>query len=201
MGNVFICVYRHLEPNKKKIREIKEASFKTPLLNTFLETYHNDNNFYDWGDDPSFFAAKNYLGDEKFATWGVCRANVRRQLKQDDIVIFICGKEYNKCWDYYFIGYCTVSNKENDRLEIWKNEKYKDCRTFYNILIDKNGNHLEPFGGDHSDYDERIKAGYIFFEPDPKLTNLNFSSPVQIASCDPRLSPLETWHSQNASVS
>jgi hypothetical protein len=105
MGNVFICVYRHLEPNKKKIREIKEASFKTPLLNTFLETYHNDNNFYDWGDDPSFFAAKNYLGNEKFATWGVCRANVRRQLKQDDIVIFICGKEYNKCWDYYFIGY------------------------------------------------------------------------------------------------
>lgn len=197
MNNVFVCVYRHIEPDKRKLKEITTAALKTPLLNKFLEIYYDRNNFYDWGDDPSFFAAKNYLGDERFATWGVCRANVRRQLKKGDIVVFFCGKEKSKCWDYYFVGYGTVSHKEDDRIQVWKNDDYKHCRTYFNILIDKDAKHLEPFGGTHDDYDRRMKAGYVFFHSDTRLTSFNFSSPLHVASCNPLLSPIETWHVQD----
>ena len=36
--------------------------------------------YYDWGDDPSFFAAEEFLGDVNRASWGVCRRDVREKL-------------------------------------------------------------------------------------------------------------------------
>lgn len=192
-NHVFICVYRHIDPSKKRIKDLIEASNRTPLLQEFHDTYFDDNNFYDWGDDPSFFAAKKYLGDEKFATWGVCRTNVRRQLTKGDMIIFICGKQKKKNWDYYYIGYGTVSLNLKKRLDIWQNDKYKIQRNFYNLLIDNDNNQFEPFSGDHDHYLRRAEAGYIFFEGSPILTNFNFVNPLHIAFCDSEQCPIEEW--------
>ena len=190
---VFICVYRHIEPSKKQWNELISAAQKTPSHQEFSNTYKD--NYYDWGDDPSFFAAKKYLGDEKFATWGVCRANVRKQLIKGDVVVFICGRQTGKNWKYYYIGYGTVSLNLKNRLEIWKKDKYEAQRGFYNLLIDKRGAQFEPFGGIHDNLCERVGAGYIFFETASNLTNFNFVNPLYIADCNPDQKLTETWKS------
>src|SRR5580704_9951883 len=40
---------------------------------------------YDYGDDPSFFCRRYLQGA---LTWGVCRADVRNQVKSGDVVVF-----------------------------------------------------------------------------------------------------------------
>lgn len=162
-----------------------------PELRKFLDTY--EDNFYDWGDDPSFFAATEFAGDAKFATWGVCRRDVRKQLDKDDLVIFFCGKEKNESWDYYFVGYGTVKETLFDRLLIWKGDKYKKYRKYFNLLIDKNDGHREPFGGNHEDYKERIKAPYIFFDTNSEKTNFNLINPMKVASFNHRIDETEVW--------
>ena len=60
--------------------------------------------FYDWGDDPAFFAAEEFLGDVNPASCGVCRRDVREQLRNGDFVIFFCAKALeDRTWEYYYI--------------------------------------------------------------------------------------------------
>ncbi len=123
------------------------------------------NNFYDWGDDPSFFMSKQLFGNFNHVTWGVCRRNVRIQLSEGDVVIFFCGKADKRFWNYYFIGYGTVQCALANRQQIWTEEAYKSYRKYYNVLVNINGNHYEPFGEPHDDWKKRIQASYIIFNP------------------------------------
>ena len=191
MNKAFICVYRHIEFSNNRRKKTETAAQETPILYKFLETY--EDNFYDWGDDPSFFAATEFNGNVKFATWGVCRRDVRRQLNKNDLIIFFCGKEKNKSWDYYFTGYGTVKDTLFDRLLIWKDDKYKKYRNYFNLLIDKNDKHREPFGGNHDNYIKRKEAPYIFFDTNPEKTNFNLINPLKVASYDPRIDETEAW--------
>ena len=51
------------------------------LLKRYLALYNAPGCFYDWGDDPSFFAASELLGSPNNATWGVCRRDVRASMR------------------------------------------------------------------------------------------------------------------------
>ncbi len=78
--NVFICVYRHtVNPSYKS--QVLQLSKTEPLIQEFVEEYFKQGNVYDWGDDPAFFMATKEFNNANFATWGVCRPEVRSQLK------------------------------------------------------------------------------------------------------------------------
>ena len=65
-----------MDPSVREWRLTKPLADSDPLLSRFLNGYRE--NFWDWGDDPSFFAAEHRLGDVRRASWGVCRADVRK---------------------------------------------------------------------------------------------------------------------------
>lgn len=194
--NAFICVYRHINPPGKERLAVEKNATQDLILKKHLNNYRQPNNYYDWGDDPSFFAAKEMLNDEKLATWGVCRRDVRIQLTKGDLVIFICTRQEVNHWDYFYIGFGTVSETLTDRTKIWKEEKYHIYRHFYNLLIDANNNWHEPFGCEHRDWKRRVQAPYIFFETSVGLTDFNISNPLHIATCIAKESRIEQWHSE-----
>jgi hypothetical protein len=99
-----------------------------PLLSRFLHGYRE--NFWDWGDDPSFFAAEHRLGDVRRASWGVCRADVRKALSEGDLVVFFCARDVGSVWRYHFIGFGTVKALIS-RKELWTNPAYADYRSFW----------------------------------------------------------------------
>lgn len=72
-----------------------------------LEVYFEPDSFCDWGDDPSFFAAKELLGSQRRATWSGCRRAVRELLDPGDYVVFVCGRHSGKrprSWGYFLVG-------------------------------------------------------------------------------------------------
>jgi len=106
-------------------------------LREFLDDYPKLNCFYDWGDDPAFFSAKNLLGDYRFATWGVCRRDVRNQLTKGDLIIYFCERQSCdnlKVSDYFFIGFGTVSEAIS-RYQLWQDSRYRIYRDFFNVLV------------------------------------------------------------------
>ena len=116
--NIFICVYRHPNPGRELDVVIK-ASQKDASLNKFLSEYNKPNNYYDWGDDPSFFKAKEVFNNYNHATWGVCRRDVRCQLKAGDLVVYFCGRQEKNEWNYFFVGFGTVKSALFTRNDIW----------------------------------------------------------------------------------
>jgi hypothetical protein len=66
--NAYVCVYRHMLPKRRDWHRTESAAASNPALRRFLEIYDAQNCFYDWGDDPSFFAASEFLGDVRDAT-------------------------------------------------------------------------------------------------------------------------------------
>ena len=104
--NAYVCTYRKIKPSSKALRRTREAAKHDPLLCTFLDGYCES--CYDWGDDPSFFAAQHLLGDVRKASWGVCRRDVRNSLEERDVVVFFCGREVERAWHYHFVGFGTV---------------------------------------------------------------------------------------------
>lgn len=94
----FVCVYRrpiptysrkpsptHFELTKETAAQLKDRN-----LRNFLRAYLDDDCYYDWGDDPAFYAAETFVGDIRMATWGVCRGRLpfRKNLKMGDLIIF-----------------------------------------------------------------------------------------------------------------
>jgi len=184
----YICTYRQIKPPQADLKKT-EGEGSDPLLVKFLGEY--ESTFFDWGDDPSFFAAKHMLGDVRKATWGVCRRDVRDGLKKGDVVVFFCGKRNNgKSWNYYFVGFGTVGGIVTERKLIWTNPAYAPYRKFYNILTDSNGKQLETFHPFHKDWKIRATAPYIFFDPAKSLFNLD--SPYLVATWDGE-GMQETW--------
>src|SRR5216683_1787219 len=100
----YICVYRHPIPRHRDRRLTELAGASNPTLHRFLEVYDDQNCFYDWGDDPGFFAAGELLGDVRDATWGVCRRDVRNILCKGDYIAFFCAKSFGgSMTEYYYI--------------------------------------------------------------------------------------------------
>jgi hypothetical protein len=191
MIKAYVCVYRQFRPPEVAQRKTKQNAIKNPLLEEFLETYQKG--FYDWGDDPSLFAAKEAFGCTNHATWGVCRRDVRNSLEKGDSVVFFCARQGGgKTWNYHFVGVGTVGELVRDRIELWKRRKYKEYRKFFNLLIDAQGNQSEAFHPAHKkDWKLRSEAPYILFDPVTSVFNLD--SPQLVATWD-GIADKEDWN-------
>jgi hypothetical protein len=194
----FICVYRQPIVDRKTLQQVKTAATSQPLLQTFLSRYGQPNCFYDWGDDPAFFSATELFGDPRYASWGVCRPNVRRQLTPGDLVIFFCGRQSSSTagfWDYFYLGFGTV-REAVERRRIWEDDKYIVHRSFFNLLVnypDGVEEHYEPFGEPHADWQKRSQSPYVIFECGQQWTYFNTTDPLKVANYDSREGPFETW--------
>ena len=109
----YICVYLQKLPDDKDCERVHQNASDDPVLKKYLRRYKNRfkknksgiGRFYDWGDDPAFFASEQCGGN---VTWGVCRHDVRGKLKEGDVVVFFCAQEHEnekqKKWEYYYVG-------------------------------------------------------------------------------------------------
>jgi hypothetical protein len=198
----FVCVYRHAIPNKNEWNRTQKTSATDPVLTRFLSAYHAPSNYYDWGDDPGFFAAEHYFGTPLLASWGVCRRNVRNHLDRNDFVLWFCGKQDQddkKVWNYYFIGCTTVAEKIT-RTQLWSQPQYLPYRSFYNVLVRPANGELiqhETFHSYHDDWKARSAAPYILFDATTDLSALNLTNPLLVAT-KPENSLREIWHSNTS---
>jgi hypothetical protein len=193
--NAYLCTYRRiaLGPSSRRLKRTSVAAKRDPLLRAFLEGY--EDSYYDWGDDPSFFAAERRLGDACKASWGVCRRDVRNALGERDLVVFFCGREdkNKRVWRYYFVGFGTVRVLV-ERKALWRDPAYAPYRKFYNVLARLDGRRLvqsETFHHFHSDWRLRAKAPYVLFDPARSAFNLRF--PHCVATWEDGATVPETW--------
>lgn len=187
----YLCTYCHKKPTPGERRGTREAAKSDPLLRKFLKEY--DRNYYDWGDDPSFFAAQHMLGDVRKPSWGVCRPDVRKVLEKGDLVVFFCGRQEERVWRYYFVGFGTVRDTVAPRDRLWTCPTYAEYRDFYNVLARLEGGRLvqsETFHKYHSDWRHRAEAPYVLFDAGSSCFNLK--SPHRVATWDGATIP-EKW--------
>ena len=221
----YVCVYRQPTRNDDWQKTWDEAS-GVPGLKKYLRRYKQrfqknnqmEGRFYDWGDDPSFFAAEEFLGDVRKASWGVCRPNVRCELEEGDFVVFFCAQQQRRdkdVWKYYYIGVGTVG-EVIDRKQIWTKEKYKQYREFYNLLTDSKGKHNELIHSYHEDkiknkegevieldWERKSRKPYIIFDGSGDKTHFNLVSPLLVATYESRKEVeegivLEKWRRENS---
>ncbi len=196
--NAYVCVYLHRIPSRRDWHRTESAAASNPTLRQFLDVYDDQNCFYDWGDDPSFFAASEMLGDVRDATWGVCRPNVRKALKTGDYIAFFCAKQVRgRVWDYYYIGVGTVSLGLT-RQTIWLDDQYAKYRDFFNILArsstDGSLEQHEIFHAYHDNWKYRCNAApYWLFAREQSQFNL--INPLHVATYTGAKGTLETWRS------
>lgn len=206
----YVCVYRQPKLDERKWKRTWNEAGDKRGLRKYLEQYRSGSEgegacYYDWGDDPSFFAAEEFLGDVNLAGWGVCRRDVRAKLDVGDIVVFFCAQEGTEgTWEYYYVGLGTVSETIAHSL-IWSSDKYRPYRDFYNILVDAGRRQKEFIYGKHSDWCKRLKAPYILFDPSRKRTCFNLVNPVHVAtyqSGEPswRGNVIERWRLEDRTV-
>jgi hypothetical protein len=190
----FVCVYLHREPSRSEFAKTEEASDQDPLLARFLKTYKQPGSFWDWGDDPSFFAATEILKDVRAASWGVCRRDVRAVLGPDDFIVWFCARRDAARLLYFFIGVTTVFWTIS-RKQLWSDNQFSAYRKFYNTLakpVDGKLVQVETFHRFHSDWRNRAGAPYIIFDPAPKKTAVNVTAPLLVAE-KLQDQPLEIW--------
>jgi hypothetical protein len=198
----YICVYHRRLPKAGELRKTRETAASDPVLIAFLKEYLQEDRFYGWGDDPSFFAARTFARDVRHASWGVCRPDVRRKLHFGDLIVFFCGKpriEHPRIWDYYYIGFGTV-RKTIDRWQLWTDAEFSAYRRFFNVLaepVDGSLNQKETFHPYHKDWRKRLEAPYILFSPEPEGSHFNLDNPLCVATYDGAHIP-EHWYSANS---
>jgi hypothetical protein len=186
----YLCTYRRMTPEPRYRRKTEDAAKQDPLLRKFLDGY--DNSYYDWGDDPSFFAAEHLLGDVRKASWGVCRRDVRNTLQERDLVVFFCGCQDKHVWRYYFVGFGTV-RALLPRAALWMDRAYAPYRKFYNVLARLDGECLvqsETFHKFHENWESRAAAPYVLF--DLENSAFNVKAPHHVATWDGATIP-ENW--------
>ncbi len=200
----YVCVYRHSVPSNRDWRMTQEASLGDPVLAKFLTRYQEPSCFYDWGDDPSFFAAGELLGDVRAASWGVCRRPVRAALSPGDFVLWFCAKQDSgklDQWQYFFVG-CSTAGCVLSRQQLWEDDRFSAYTRFYNVLAKPVSGGLirhETFHRYHDDWLKRSSAGYIIFDANPQVTAINVTDPLLVATKF-RESPLEVWRSDSRLV-
>jgi hypothetical protein len=88
----YVAVYRRAIPSRAEWEATLHAGQTNLELGRFLGSYLDANSYFDWGDDPSFFSAIAAFGDARLASWGVCRPDVREDLRIGDVVAFFVAK-------------------------------------------------------------------------------------------------------------
>ncbi len=177
----YACVYRRPVPRESERKRTAERATSNQMLRHFLDRY--DRSFLDWGDDPSFFAAEQKLGDARHASWGVCRADVRGKLSVGDFVVFFAGIPRDRLWEYYWVGLGTVKRLVRNRHQIWTEKSLSVYRQFFNLLVEparESLNHREHFYPEHTDWERRMASLYVLFDPD--LSSFNISNPVHVST-------------------
>jgi len=86
---------------------------------------------YDYGDDPSFFCRRKLKGA---LTWGVCRADVRDQVRPDDVVVFFSFTNIEGVTRYRLSAIVTVERKIRE-IDIFLNPSYKKYLHYLNLLV------------------------------------------------------------------
>lgn len=212
----YVCVYRQFKVEARDWEKSKALVHDNPKLRVgkFLRRYKRNlegrrkGRFYDWGDDPAFFGAEEFLGDVRQASWGVCRPDVRRQLSKGDFVVFFCAQrqlQERSRWNYHYVGVGTVSKVVKQRSRIWAADAYRKYRKFYNLLIDEAGNHKEVLFPDHEDdWEDKLQAPYILFESSAQ-THFNVRKPLLVATYDSKSRAsgndiLESWQLEDQYV-
>jgi len=189
----YVCTYLHpyMDVSRREWRETKRAADTDPLLAKFLSAYKES--FWDWGDDPSFFAAEHRLGDVRRASWGVCRSDVRKALTPGDLVVFFCARDGGQICRYHFIGFGIVGALI-DREGLWANPSYAAYASFYNVLARPDHGHFvqhETFHKYHEDWQKRIKAPYVIF--DAAHSHFNLRHPHCVATWEKGAGIPEKW--------
>lgn len=193
----YACVYRRSIPAKSHLDATTRDAANDPTLQKFLAAYFREDRYFDWGDDPSFFAASEMLGDVRRASWGVCRPDVRETVEKGSFIAFFCAKPRlsdHAVVDYYYIGVGTVRTKI-DRSTLWTDAAYQPYRQFYNVLATmrcgKEARH-ERFHPYHENWRKRLSP-YVIFEANDELTQFNIETPLYVATY--RGGKAETWKS------
>lgn len=115
---------------------------------------------YDGGDDPSFYAMRQFGGQ---LSWGVCRQDVRNNLRPNDIVVFFSFRKFEDTGDseYRLCALATVERKVS-QMELWQEKNLRLYRKYFNLLIRPSRSvrggweHFEPTSQVHDDWLWRI---------------------------------------------
>lgn len=197
----YVCVYRSPVPKTSHLRKTHKVAEQNEALGHFLEKYQQPACFYDWGDDPSFFAARHFLGDVRKAGWGVCRRDVRLNLGIGDLIVFFCAQQQRnqlELWNYNYIGFGTVGRIVRDRGTIWHKPELRPYRKFFNLLVDSSGIQMETFFPHHQDWMRRGEASYIIFSVQDGLTHFNLLNPLLVAAYHNGDPVPEVWRSKKS---
>ena len=213
--NLYVCVYRQPIPKSRDNNRANKSASGDDALKDYLRRYKNRfrrnkrniGHFYDWGDDPAFFAAEHFLDNVHGATWGVCRPDVRRRLSdRGDVVVFFCVQQQKDevTWKYYYIGLGTVGEVICDRRRLWRKREYVKYTKFYNLLLDSEGRHNEMISY-HSDWKKISMSPYVIFDKDTDKTHFNVINPLHVATYVEGTEPwkgeiLERWRLSNELV-
>jgi hypothetical protein len=210
MPTLYVCVYRRHVPSQAEWHRTVERSPSDPRLAQFLGEYWQDDRYYDWGDDPAFFGAREAFGDPRRASWGVCRTDVRNAITVGDAVAFFCGKPavvVNRGGhhvpsgpvEYFYVGCGTVQRLVRRQL-LWRDESLVEYRGFFNVLArpgpDGELVNIEVFPR-HEDWEHRAAAPVVFFDPDTSWFDLD--TPLHVGTYVPELGVPERWNSDAAS--
>ena len=174
----FVCAYRHPIVDNIEWDEACEQADNHSVLKKYLKSY--EQSFYDWGDDPAFFAAQEFLGDVRKVSWGVCRPDLRKNIQRGDFTVFFCGKEFpDGLWKYYYIGLGTIRRVIKNRSRIYKSKRLVRYRQFFNLIVDAEGRHDEKIR-EHEKWKELADTPYLIFESS-SLTHFNLTKPLLVA--------------------
>jgi hypothetical protein len=113
-----------------------------------------------------------FASDGCSLTWGICRPNLRNQLRVSDAVVFFAVEDFDGEVGYRFSGYATVARKVSQD-QIWQEDELAVYRDYLNLLVEPAGEgcfrHAENHpGGGHHDWLWRLvrSAGYPWKKAD-----------------------------------
>lgn len=117
----------------------------------YIAVYHRSPDT-DWpedvGDDPAFVSSRQLASRGGVLTWGVCRQDVRNQLRPGDLVVFFAtdrpADRRPEPVRYLFVGFATVARKVS-QVDIWRDRTLAVYRQYRNLLIRPDGKRFEHF--------------------------------------------------------
>jgi hypothetical protein len=180
-------------------------------LSRYLDEYWLPDRYFDWGDDPAFFCAQDEFGDSTRASWGVCRPDVRDDIRVGDAVVFFNAKPayeerkgtYRRTGpvDYFYIG-CGIVERLIDRRELWSNQDYAAYRGFFNALARPGPTgellNVEVVEPHHGDWERRAAAPMVLFAASPSRFDLR--RPLHVAHFNPSDGVPEKWNRDRTSL-
>jgi hypothetical protein len=154
-GRVYVAAYIVLTPERLE-REIRRLCWtpETGIAERFAASVCERRWQYHTSEDPSFFSARELASEGGCLSWGICRPNLRKPLREGDVVTFIGFEERDRV-TYRFCAYATVARKVTP-LMIWNDDDLVVYRKYLNLLgrpgADGSFEHHEPAPGFHEEW-------------------------------------------------